>query len=222
MTPVPGWPSAGESHCSVVSLLRMSSPGNQFELHWTKNTSLCWGKVGLQMGVSHQWLLWMVRVFNLQMSLLWTNDWEMPCVPFDYFHRQYSLWEGCPCVIPDRAVTLRPIVLIFHGGPRVLSSIENGLCRLTKSQWSVLDSLDLCKLPWSLLATLPFSLFQYKYMHLDFRRTRCELQFCCHPGLQRHGLWRLQMNMCINLWRSGPTDVHRRECTNWRSYFKPS
>lgn len=108
----------------------------------------------------------MVCVFSLQMSLLGTDDWEMQQAPFAYFHRQHSLREGCLCVIVNWVVTSRPIVLVFHGRQRLSSSTENGLCRLAKSQWSFLDSLDLCKLPWLLLATLPFSLL-YKYVRLD-------------------------------------------------------
>lgn len=63
------------------------------------------------------------------------------CAPFPYFHRQSSLWGGCPCVIVNWAVAVGPIILISHGTLRVSSSTENGLCSRCKVFLGFLGSL---------------------------------------------------------------------------------
>lgn len=63
------------------------------------------------------------------------------CAPFPYFHRQSSLWGGCPCVIVNWAVAVGPIILISHGTLRVSSSTENGLCSRCKVLLGFLGSL---------------------------------------------------------------------------------
>lgn len=146
--------SAEEYHCWVVSLLNSSFPGNQSELHCAKNTVLCWEKVS---GCRHVFLIsdfsgWFVCPADVITKKRSLGNVVCPCV----FHRLPML-RRLPCVAVAWGVAVNTYHVHFCVTPKVSSPTKKGMCKLTKSQWSFLGCLDLCKFLWLLLVTLPFS-----------------------------------------------------------------